>query len=46
MGRCVIAKIKNGKLFVKISKAKKCKVEAKTAQNILDEVKTNKIIYK
>ena len=46
MAGCLVATIKNGKLYVRSKKSKKCKKQVETAQNILDSVKTKKIVYK
>ena len=45
-GKCLTMSVKKGKLIVKTSKSKKCKKQVETAQDILDSVKTKKIIYK
>ena len=46
MDRCLTAKIKNGKLFVRIKDTKGCSKIKKSAQEIVDSIKTNKIIFK
>jgi len=43
---CLTASIRNGKLYLRTKKSKKCKKKAETAQQILNSVKTKKIIYK
>jgi len=43
---CLTASIRNGKLYLRTKKAKKCKKKAETAQDIINTSKTKKIIYK
>ena len=43
---CLIAEMRNGKLYMRSKKTKKCKKQGKLAQDLLDSVKTRKIIYK
>lgn len=46
MKSCLVATIRNGKLYLRSKKSKKCKRQKQTAQNIIDSVKTRKIVYK
>jgi len=43
---CLTATVRNGKLYLRTKKSKKCKKKAELAQDILDSVKSKKIIYK
>ena len=36
----------NGKLYMRTKKTRRCKKEVKLAQEIINEAKTNKIIFK
>ena len=44
--KCLTAQIKNGKLFMKMKKTKKCKKKVEQAQEIIDSIKSRKIVYK
>jgi len=43
---CLIVEMRNGKLYMRSKKTKKCKKQAKLAQDLLDSVKTRRIVYK
>ena len=43
---CLVAEMRNGKLYMRSKKTKKCKRQVKLAQDLLDSVKTKKIVYK
>jgi len=42
---CLIATIRNGKLYLRSKKSKKCKKKKQTAQDIIDQSKTKRIVY-
>lgn len=44
--KCITATIKNGKMYMKYSKSKGCKKQVESAQDVLDSIKSRKIIVK
>ena len=46
MAGCLTASIRNGKLYLRTKKSKKCKKKSETAQDIVNASKTRKIVYR